>query len=125
VIEPALTAEEWAQTRIEPISLNGTLVVHDDGDGLEVVTYETPGDVATMAKFKIDTWDRDGIAGVIALANTALPDNDPRKLMAADVAALDEAIMYVGPLADREEPLRAELTALRDKLAALLPPNQK
>jgi hypothetical protein len=79
VIEPALTAEEWAQTRIEPISLNGTLVVHDDGDGLEVVTYETPGDVATMAKFKIDTWDRDGIAGVIALANTALPDDDPRK----------------------------------------------
>jgi len=119
-MEPALTVEEWAAWRIEPLSLKGQLVVHDDADGLEIVTYENPGDVAGMAKFKIDTWDRGGIAGVMALANHALPDDDPRKITRADVENLrDEARAQREQYSD--EHMGLWLDGLADKLAALLP----
>lgn len=98
-IQPAITAEEWDRLLKE-------LAAHSWALGSFAEDY-------TSDPF-----------AVVAAANAALPDDDPRRITATDVASLDEAIEFVEPLVDREEPLKAELTALRNKLAALLPPDR-
>jgi hypothetical protein len=55
----------------------------------------------------------------MAIANAALPDDDPRKITRGDVDAVDEATTF---LPEQMHDLVAILRATVAKLAALLPP---
>lgn len=111
---------EWEYPRVEPISAPG-LYIHDDGDGLEIVTKHGEPD---FEKYKIDSWDQDGIAAVMALANHCLSSDDPRKITHLDVEAIEVAAEFY-------EKNRISLSMVSDlkaaaaKLAALLPPESE
>jgi hypothetical protein len=58
----------------------------------------------------------------MALANSALPDDDPRKITRADVDHIEwtvEQMRKLNPISIDDE---AKLSRIADKLAALLPP---
>lgn len=102
-IPPALTPDEWA--RVEPSDIYG----HDDG-GVYVGAYRG-GD--------IEVGVRDH--ALIALANAALPDTDPRKITrewvreirgAARDYALPDGFLHSGEVLNR----------IADALASYLPP---
>ena len=71
-IAPALEPEEWKHRRCGAVSIDHvdgeTHVVITDSDG-ELVSVSGPAEVFAL----------------MALANDALPDGDPRKLTVADV----------------------------------------
>lgn len=88
-IQPALSAEEWEHgyersgLSLERGVSDGALYVYlidaiptDDGEG-----------AASDASHKCEPVD---LTALIALANAALPDDDPRKLVAADVGLIRE-----------------------------------
>jgi hypothetical protein len=68
--------------------------------------------------FMMPLWDNSDFAGVAAAANHLMPDDDPRKIVRADVAAL-RSILAGDENAGRFWILLEPLTA---KLNALLPP---
>jgi len=95
-IQPALTPEEWALVG------NGRLGALND---------------------LVERWDRENLAFVIALANHALPDGDPRKITREDVAWLYTLTTDVDN--GNYQIFASDVTCLRfiaAKLAALLPP---
>jgi hypothetical protein len=108
-LKPALDAEGFAD------AVDG-YVAFDVGI-LDVTASISP--IATYAAFT---------AGVMALANAALPEGDPRKITWADVGALRFVASDSENLGWRDDPnpelgqtiFRAR--RLADKLAALLPP---
>lgn len=89
-IEPALTPEEWRDT--------------------DRAMRQHVGALPERA---------DDLAQVIALANAALPDSDPRKITREDVRACRRETNDW--FEDRDEMLRG----LADRIAALLPPEPK
>jgi hypothetical protein len=105
-----ISGKEDNARRVEPISCAGELVIHDDGDGLEVVTY---ADGLVWGKYKIASWDKDGIAGVIAVANACLPDDDPAKITRYKLERLEGA---ADPL------MTKEISHFLDALRRYLPP---
>lgn len=98
-IKPALTAEEWAE---------------GDEEGNTFV------DRTAWAYEEAGVTDR---FQLMALCNHALPDDDPRKIVRADVqrcmAAADRAEEHSGYNGDWR---RSDWRDLAAKLAALLPP---
>jgi len=106
-VEPALSAEEWAQGFVDwgisyahrGVTLNkhGGVDVYDDTDSSSVAPNELPS--------------------LMALANHALPDSHPLKITRVDVEGLrrNAHLMPVGAYKDGTLTLAA-------KLAALLPP---
>lgn len=86
-IESALTAEEWKERRVRFVGLP-ELVLHDDGDGMELVVYA--GD-CIWEKLKFNQAPAIDLPSLIALANAALPDSDPRKITREDVEVLRSA----------------------------------
>lgn len=97
-IEPALSAEEWA-TALEP-------------DSRDALAYEVTY-----------LWGRSRPAGAIAIANTALPDSDPRKItreMVDEVRRVASAINPSAADADGEESVRS-LARIADALESYLP----
>lgn len=80
---------------------------------------------------KLHMWTGDGVLlleqldGIIALANHALPDTDPRKLGWSDVEMLEDLAEDVDGewgIGDMKDPKVLPILALAAKLAALLPP---
>lgn len=114
-IEPALSAEEWAI---------GMVVRGEefDGDGMHA-------QVNSVLGFMVDNYcpetqsshqDPNHLAAIIALANAALPDDDPRKITRQDLAMLRRA---GGEFIDRGDCDALErLHRLRAVLASYLPP---
>lgn len=100
-IAPALTAEEWAsKSKADAGGVRFTLELGFVG----VVPQITFDGVGPMLRYS-------DMPALMALANAALPDDDPRKITRADVETLrrhDDAIL------DR----------IADQLAALLPPDE-
>lgn len=106
-IAPALEPEEWAERRSGVVSLdavfNSEYVVIQDADG-DRVTVSGPNEIFAL----------------IALANDALPDGDPRKITHADVAELEKASGQI-----EYDPLHFDtvrIGRLAQALAAMLPP---
>jgi hypothetical protein len=119
-IAPALSAEEWRgeetwDTLVALYRFNGGVFFHcGDGSGSAI--------------------GGDHLAAAVALANHALPDDDPRKITRADVARLNIEVAradaeYDAALRSDPQDLSGfdrfnELRTLAAKLAALLPPAQ-
>lgn len=109
MIPPALTPEEWAKVQRD------TLMPYDAFDAISAFGMSRPSNA-------------DSAVALIALANAALPDRDPRKITRADVDALRQLAGTVRiPTGDGMTFLTPGggppwATALAAKLAALLPP---
>jgi hypothetical protein len=109
-IEPALSAEEWQEKRVEI----GDVATIDFGmvDHLVIEVHDWPDGSSLSASTK----DPDFIVAAVAAANAALPDDDPRKITYRDVDLLREtanSLVSGGP----------NLWALANKLESLLPPD--
>jgi len=106
-IPPALSAEEWRVRRFGPVAIETVgeetqLVVRDgDGDGMSIAGIDE--------KFAL-----------MALANDALPDGDPRKFTVTDVAVCRLVMERVIAM-EGEYRLHSMINQLCDKLTALLP----
>ena len=96
-VGPALTAEEWK--RFDPKDAAS----HCEANA---VAYETDFHV------------------MMAIANAALPDDDPRKITREDVRYLRDTALFLRTRVDEhgDDVGDPNLTALAAKLAALLPP---
>lgn len=106
-IAPALEPEEWKQRRCGAVSIN-----HDAGDTY-VVVCDPDGAVVTVSGSA-------EVFALMALANDALPDGDPRKLTRRDVD-------WLRTLASETEmfeaiPMREWAARMARVLNALLPP---
>lgn len=108
-IKPALTPEEWT-------AFSGG----DDADLEEFFARKPPwglrlGDYDGC----IDLQLPQSMSSLVAIANAALPDGDSRKFTHADVKLL----RYIADVFFATDPDDGPaLTALSDKIAALLPP---
>jgi hypothetical protein len=98
-IKPALTAEEWAERRTS---------------GCVQATPDVAGPPA-------DHWHR-----ILAITNDILPDDDPRKIVRADVAICERVLWeWAAHYATSRDDIDAQYAALHSliaKLNALLPP---
>jgi hypothetical protein len=114
MIEPALTAEEWVE--LEPLGARAY--------------FQATSDLPPRLRELALGFDQ---ARAMAVANAALPDDDPRKLKAADVEALRRVVDLIAwddlisvrydsgeVFADE---IREGATTAIQKLAALLPPD--
>jgi hypothetical protein len=128
MIEPALTAEEWATLSAVRRCPDGDIEVQVVADGLAI-------------GYALDRLSRDWMYPTremahlfMALANAAMSDGDPRKFTRADVQRLQRAEANCRASAEHAEHVMrpdnyreaVEATefyfALASKLAALLPP---
>ena len=119
-IEPALTAEEWADViGGQPLTFTSepTLSVIDAGDGIKFLAEGTPIESSVMCE--IDSWDTAGLAQLAAVLLNALPTGHPLKITREDVALVREV---AEDYEHRGNSTNAELLSLAAKLAALLPP---
>jgi hypothetical protein len=116
-IEPALTAEEWLSRQA---SVDHGFV-RLDGDAPVLETFDYRDGSTTGLYLEHD------LAIVIALANAALPNEDPRKITHDDVFVLRQLPAFMRGLGmgnDPEGGARA-VTALAAKLASYLPPRTR
>lgn len=116
-VRPALTAAEW----------RGNTLVRADArrPGWAVAVERDAGGRELFVRYAADRHGTDAIPlppdalpAVIALANAALPDGDPRKITRADVDVLRTAYLDTLGVSDDEPSLKPLIA----KLAALLPP---
>lgn len=109
LIQPALTDAEWHHHR------SGCVHIDVVDDEIHVVVTDPDDDVVSVS-------GASQLFALIALANDALPNDDPRKVCRTDLSILSVLIDRL----DREHEGDARLlplaAALHDKLAALLPP---
>lgn len=112
-IEPALTARQW-----------------EDGAyyGADVTIWRVLPGVAgnTRLDIKVESAPMDNerdFAALIALANAALPDSDPRKLTPAKILLLREAVRYFSTTPYREWSMG--LAEFADALESYLPPEER
>ena len=115
-VPPALTAEEWERGYVD---LGGQWDLGSFGvdRGALYVSLDTQGDSGTVDR----SFSADQSAALMALANAALPDGDPRKLTARAVDDLRYAWRVVA-MDSRAADVAERLRALADTIAALLPP---
>ena len=113
-IKPALTATEWADKVIYNVQ-------SDESVGSRIHVWldirETDGYLCTANDNGEGAYNMElppeRCAAVVALANHALPDDDPRKITRAHIDALMECVKFTGgPEADKAEELAKILTAL-------------
>ena len=108
-IAPALTALEWEEALAWPHGLLDYLV--------------KPGDAIGYGKDKPED-----LRALIALANAALPDDDPRKITREKIATLREMVGYAAGAytsSGESEDLKADeafLSPFLDALESYLPP---
>lgn len=115
-IEPALTPEEWAK--------------HSGGTAAVWMSAKLPRSDSEDAEIRLDFAERP--IAVIALANAALPDDDPRKITREKLDAMREVfdswISYQSDIAASMDAAVSSHPAVQDveellaALAALLPP---
>jgi hypothetical protein len=113
-IDPALTAEEWATV---PWADRVTFFACVEGTGLTIA------DGSPTPRVGIHV-ERDDLSALIALANAALPDSDPRKIRREWMRelrerALDHPIGVDNKSADIPDPILTEIAAA---LESYLPP---
>jgi hypothetical protein len=80
-VPPALTAEGWEERRYAPISCS-EIVLHDDGDGMEFVTYANGAARAArrglLGKYKLERWAPEDYRAMSALLlQCAGPEGGP------------------------------------------------
>lgn len=96
-IEPALTPEEWAAGRAELLEggdgVQDVIVLDSGPDRIEWVGL--PARTLSDGRVMLRTSFPDDLAIVIALANAALPDGDPRKITRANVVDLGDAATQI------------------------------
>jgi hypothetical protein len=100
-IQPALTAEQWA----------------------EVERWEMGGTNEWSVVDEILPLPDDELPKVMAVANHALPSTDPRKITRADVAEIQYAAKGIEDSTESGFPSPDSLLHIAAKLAALLPPD--
>jgi len=109
-MRPALTPDEWCHRRSGPVFLD---IVDDE---VHVV-------VADPDEQLVSVTGPNDLHALLALANDALPADDPRRLTGTDLAVLSILIDRL----DRTRPNTHRLIALSEslfeKIAALLPPH--
>lgn len=131
-IPPALSAEEWTAYGFR--RENETIVQHEgDGRAVELLCYDQAAWLSeNMVTISDTEWGPRALPGLIALANAALPDDDPRKITWAMVDAIRKSSHDIeaehdtpgSPLYD-DYVLWEQFTALdgsADVLASYLPP---
>lgn len=119
----ALTVEEWGAMRVEFVGLPD-LVFHDDGDGMELVACGDDG--SALEKWKFNVAPDIDLPALIALANAALPDDDPRKITREWVReicyAAEAAAWGDGAQNESDRQAAAALNAIAAALESYLPP---
>ena len=109
-MRPALTPDEWCVRRSGPVFL-------------DVINEETHVIVADPDQQVVSVTGPNELHGLVALANDALPADDPRKLTGTDLAVLSILMDRL----DRTKPNTTRLVALSEalfqKISALLPPH--
>jgi hypothetical protein len=123
MIEPALSAEEWANEEA------GVVAITRDGftrDGLSRSGYQLTAE--STVKIQVgdhEDFGRTEIPGLIALANAALPDSDPRKITREKIKALRAGAESLEADYDCGGNHEALVTSVKELVAALesyLPP---
>lgn len=118
-IEPALTREEWAS-----LEYDGRARVYEAIEGL-------PPSTVLHVTDDLNVFGRDDLPALIALANAALPADDPRKITRAHVALLrdphtqDCSMWWLSDYPGAQQcdcGGDERLDALADAIAAYLPP---
>jgi hypothetical protein len=108
-MRPALTPDEWYRRK------SGAVFTHMIGDETHII-------VADPDEQLVSVTGPNELHALAALANDALPDDDPRKLSRTDLAVLSILLERL----DRNQPNTLRLLALAEslhaKLLALLPP---
>lgn len=105
-IEPALTPDEWrrGEKRLDQWSriVGGDDIVIEGPDPQEAVTLRKPNEIAAL----------------IALANAALPDNDPRKITREMITKLQMLLSAF----EADDHVHDWYPAVVDALESYLPP---
>lgn len=114
-IEPALTAEEWEQRTYR--SITGREFSHIEAQGVQL------HDNGVMVLVGLDD-DRDinaSPAALIALANAALPDSDPRKITREKIEHMKAIAESIRPTTSNESHI-GFLEEFATALESYLPP---
>lgn len=114
MVEPALSAEEWA------LRLKGDHNVYEDGiapNGVGVITHQGLA-VTYDTGFLLDI-EAKYVRALIAVANAALPDDDPRKITWGMVSDLRQAAARLVRTGDHRG---VDLAGHADALASYLQP---
>jgi hypothetical protein len=107
-----LTPVEWRSRKSGAISID---IVESE---THVTVRDPDGEVVSVT-------GTDEVLKLIALANHALPDDDPRKICRSDLAVLSVLIDRIDRRGAGGPQLLGLAETLYDKLAALLPPPQR
>lgn len=126
-IPPALTADEWRARSMSAKGIDDMLnTVYEEESPFAVLRDDSlsfiDGPVGPIV-FQ----DPASFHGLVALANAALPDGDPRRITREDAQDVRDIGVYLGTdapvrLADRYA-AGAAMSRVAAKLAALLPPD--
>src|SRR5690349_18593765 len=107
-IKPALGPKEWNQRR------SGALRVEAVDDEAHVVVCDPDGGVVTVS-------GDDELFALMAFANSAMTEDDPRKLCRKDLAVLSVLCDEYHRSHECDKQILAMASTLYDKLCALLP----
>jgi hypothetical protein len=107
-IKPALTETEWHQRQCGAISV-------------DVLPTETHVAVRDPDGQLVSVSGDDELFALMALANCAMSENDPRKLCRRDLAVLSVLIEEYYRSCESERNILGVANMLYDKLSALLP----
>jgi hypothetical protein len=97
---PALTRDQWQERR------TGSVAIERTDDEVRLVARIAEGELLVVS-------GADNLRRLIALANDALPDSDPRKITGADIAFLKT----IADSVDGDELDVAEMLALAETLS--------
>lgn len=113
-IEPALRKREWKECIRDAAEMGWPLweEMYAESARIEKIILDDAGNYVA---------NPDCSFAVMALANAALPDDDPRKITREDVAWLNDAAQHLDRLRLVDDDA-ADAQRLAAKLAALLPP---
>lgn len=112
-IEPTLSAEEWVASR------NGLGLGVDVGDGY-TFAYLVDGSLRVATEHGLAVGTVTGPARIVAVANAALCDDDPRKITRDKLAVLLGA--FGAPIFVPNSEESAEMKRFLDALESYLPP---
>jgi len=108
IIKPALGPKEWNQRR------SGALRVETADEKAHVVVCDPNGEIVTVS-------GDDELFALMALANSAMSDGDPRKLCRKDLAVLSVLCEQYHRSHDCDKQIFSIASTLYDKLCALVP----
>jgi hypothetical protein len=108
IINPALGAREWNQRRSGAVSVDAV------DEETQVVVCDPDGGVVTVS-------GNDRLFALMALANSAMSDDDPRKLCRKDLAVLSVLCEEYHDSRACDKQILTIASTLYDKLCALLP----